>query len=201
MRATISRRPVVLAAVSLASGLAALALGSAAARSAARAARSDYVAIPVAARAISEGSELTSEDVRTVAVPPAALPPEPARAPVGRTLTIPVLPGDPILEGKLAPSGRGISALLEPGQVAATVIPAAPVAVNVGERVRITATFDPQRYSGPNLVRVVAPAALVLSRGDPDGRLVVAVSPVERDHLALAQATARLDVAVLAPGS
>ena len=200
-RSTISRRPVVIGAVSVLCGLAALVVAGAAVRSAATSARASLVPVTVAVRALPEGTVLADGDVRVVRVPPDARPAGVVASPQGRTLTMPILSGDPILDGKLSPSGRGISALLGPGQVAAPVVPSAPVSIAPGERVRITATFDPQRYAGRDLVRVVAAAAVVLSADPKDGRLVVGLSPSERDNLALAQATARLDVAVLAPGA
>lgn len=201
MRRTISHRPVILGAVAAACGLLAASLTGNGLRAAARSARASFVDVTVAARAVPEGSALSPADVHVVRVPPEAAPPARVADPAGRTVTIPLLPGDPVVEGKLAPSGRGVSALLAPGQVAAPVVPAAPVAVAVGERVRITATFDPQRYAGRDLVRVVSASALVLARDEKDGKLVVALTLAERDQLALASATARLDVAVLAPGA
>jgi hypothetical protein len=113
--------------------------------------------------------------------------------------TVPLLVGDLILEGKLAPAGRGASALLRPGEVAAPVRLTNPLPIAIGERVRVTATFDPERYAGHDLVRVVAPAALVVAKDDKG--LLVSVSPAERDQLALAEVAAHLDVALLPPGT
>lgn len=201
MRATISRRPLVLGALSIACGLAALLVGSAAVAAAARAARSSFVTVPVAARPLAEGTVISDGDLSFVRVPPEAAPPGVAAAPVGRTLTLPLLTGDPVTEGKLAPYGRGYSALLHAGEVAASIVPSSPIEVAVGERVRITATFDPLRYHDRDLVRVVAASALVLARDEKSPRLVVGLKERERDQLALAETTARLDVSVLPPGS
>ena len=179
----------------------ALAIGAAATSAAARSARSGFVTIHVAARHIVEGTEIGVDDVRTVEIPPEAVPAGLATRIMGRTATVPLLPGDPFLEAKLSPSGRGMSALLPAGLEAASVLPATPLDVAVGERVRITATFDPARYAGNGLVQVVAPNVLVLRSDEKDGRLVVALSPSQRDDLALAQATARIDVALVGPGA
>ena len=200
MRATLSRRPQVAAAVAVVSGLLALIVGTAATRRAVTAATSSFVAVPVAARALHEGTVVAPDDIRVVRVPPNAVPPALAPDAVGRTLTMPVLAGDPFLQGKLAPSGRGLAALLAPGQVAATVVPGTPVEVAAGERVRVTATFDPDRFAGDDLVRVLAPSALVLQRAEKDGALLLAVTVDERDRISLAEETARVDVAVLPPG-
>ena len=188
MRATISRRPLLLTGVSILSGLAALVVAGAAVSAAARSARSHLVDVLVAARPVAEGAVLEAGDVRVVAVPAEAAPAGRVAAvdAPGRTVTVPLLAGDPVLAGKLAPSGRGVSALVPPGSVAASVVPATPIDVAVGERVRITATF--------------APAALVVDHVAKTGRVVVAVSPAEHERLTLAAATARVDLAVLAVG-
>ena|SRR5438552_2389604 len=200
IRRTISRRPAVLGAVSVAAALVALGLSSAAVSGAAAKARAGFVSVKVAARPLPEGSVVEPSDVRVVSVPPEAAPDGPASDPVGRTVTLPVLPGDAWVEARLAPSGRGVSALLSPGQVAAAVAPAIPLRVAVGERVRVTATFDPERFEGSDLVKVVAADAAVLAVEGEGSRLILGLEARERDQLALAQGVARIDVALLPPG-
>ena len=78
--------------------------------------------------------------------------------------------------------------------------PAIPLRVAVGERVRVTATFDPERFEGSDLVKVVAADAAVLAVEGEGSRLILGLEARERDQLALAQGVARIDVALLPPG-
>jgi Flp pilus assembly protein CpaB len=193
------RRWVALTAAVVAAGLAVVVGSSAVARAQADA-RAGFVTVTVARHLMAEGAVIGRDDLREVRVPPEAAPPGAEAEAVGRTVTITLLPGDIVTAGKLAPSGRGVSALLRQGEVAAALVPAAPVLAEPGEKVRITATFDPERYAGNDLVRVVAATARVISRDDKDGHLTVALTARQRDELSLASGQARIDAAVVAPG-
>ena len=125
-----------------------------------------HAEVPVASRPVPAGALIQPDDVETRRVPEALLPQsEVVSDPVGLTAIVPLLPGEVLVEAKLAPAGvRGAAALLEPGQRAVAVPrneTTPPVAV--GDRVDVILTFDPAgaEGGGPPAV-VIAHAAPVL---------------------------------------
>ena len=101
--------------------------------------------VPVAARSVEAGRLLTSDDVALRRLPAAAIPSAPvARSPAGHTTVVPLVPGEVLLQAKLAPWGvQGIAALVPPGR-RAMAVPAKPGGLQLrpGHRVDVLATFE-----------------------------------------------------------
>ena len=147
----------------------------------------DVVDVPVAATKLAPGDVVDEADV-VVQRWPAALLPAGALAdpPVGRVVVAPVLAGEPFVRGRLAPEGLSpIAALLPPGTLAVAV-PAPALALAVGDRVDVLATFDPSVTGDSEPSFAVAEAAVVVAVG-PDS-VTVAVSEHEAPRVAFALA-------------
>ncbi len=194
-----SRSPLVFWAA--AAGLAlltALVVSSALAR--ARALESFYGPlrpVVVAARAVERGTPLADADLEVTRLPARWLPPgsigslATARS---RSPVVPLLPGQPVLRGHLAPDGLvGAAALLPPGTRAVSVpVGGASAPVRVGDVVDVLATLD----GHPTVA--LALDAPVVAAGDDSAS--VAVSPEEARAVAFAVAHGSLTLA-LAPGA
>ena len=203
-RAVSWHRPLLAA--GLAAGAVALGLQALAPRPA------PSVAVLAAARDVAGGARLGSGDIRTLRLPPSAVPAgalvDPAAA-VGRVLAAPVRANEPLTDLRLLGSAllRGSSGAL----VAVPVRFADAQAVRLlraGDVVDVVAAaaLDPSG-TGPVAAHVVAERARVLavpapaeSAGLQDGALVVlALEPEVATRVAAAAAAARLSFTLL-PG-
>jgi len=130
--------------------------------------------VVVAARPVDRGVGLAAADVEVRRLPASFLPPDTFaavddvrdRAPV-----VPLLPGQPVLRGHLAPDGlTGAAALLPPG-MRAVAVPAdgAAPTLRVGDVVDVLATLE------DDATLAVAVDALVVEAGE--GTASVAVTP------------------------
>ncbi|GAB3299509.1 hypothetical protein GCM10027451_00950 [Geodermatophilus aquaeductus] len=156
--------------------------------------------VVTAAADLTAGTVLTPDLLRTVELPPAAVPAGAAADPAsleGRVLAAPLRAGEPVTDVRLL--GPGLTALLPPGQVAAPVrladLAVAGLAA-AGDRVDVLATAP-----GAARAEVVASAALVLAAlpDDGGGLLVLAVDEATAATLAAAATTATLTLSL--PGS
>lgn len=137
--------------------------------------------ILVAARDLPAGVHLTSGDVTTADLPPAATPDHLAEAAVGRTLAAPLTRGEPITEPRLIGTHLTDAA---PGVVAVPVRisdPGQAALLTVGDRIDLLAT-DPQHASTSTVatgvpVLAVPPAGDESGAGNLTGRLVVVGIP------------------------
>jgi Flp pilus assembly protein CpaB len=103
------------------------------------------VRVPVAARSVPMGTTLASDDVTWRSLPSRVLPSEEMEAaPVGRTVFMPVVAGEPLLASKFAPPGvSGVAALLPAGARALSVPAAAGnPSMQRGDRVDVLATVE-----------------------------------------------------------
>lgn len=155
--------------------------------------------IVVAARAVERGVELTEADV-AVRQLPAALLPEGAFGSAaearGRTVVAPLVAGQPVLRGHLAPDGlSGVTALLPPG-TRGVAVPAgdATALVRRGDLVDVLATFDPSVTGGGEPTLAVAVGALVVDVGTDTA--TVAVTPEEALRIAFAVSHGTVTLAV-----
>ena len=170
------------------------------------------VAVWAAARDLPGGSPLSSQDLRTVALPADAVPAGAltAGAPVvGRLLAAPVRRGEPLTDVRLLGPSL-LTALPEPGLVAVPVRvadgSAAAALVHPGDVVDVLAVDD-QATGGSasrpvtvaSAVRVVAVPARAAASGDAAGLVVVAVDRAQAGALAAASTSARLSLALRRP--
>jgi pilus assembly protein CpaB len=156
-----------------------------------------------AAHDLTAGRALRLDDLRTLELPPAAVPAgalRPGAAILGRVVATPVRRGEPLTDVRLVGAAL-LAALPTPGQVATPVRIADPAAVALlhpGDRVDVLAATEREAV-------VVAADALVVTvpagaaGGDPldGGALVVlATAPETARRLAQAAVAARLSVTV-----
>jgi Flp pilus assembly protein CpaB len=116
------------------------------------------VALTTAARDLPAGTVLGSGDLRTVAVPPEAVPAGVVDAAAGRTLAAPLRSGEPVTDVRLV--GASLAAA-HPGLTALPVRlpdPGSAALLKAGDRIDLVAT-DPQAGGS----RVVAYDAVVLA--------------------------------------
>jgi Flp pilus assembly protein CpaB len=163
--------------------------------------------VVVAAGDLAAGAVLSRADLDVARLPPGAVPvgtvDDPAGL-VGRTVAGSVRAREPLTDTRLV--GPGLTALLEPDQVAAPVRLAdlaVAALVRTGDRVDVLATPP----DGASAETVVA-GALVLSSGGPEGQaatdpaaglLLVAVDGPTAALLAAAAASATLTVTLPPP--
>jgi Flp pilus assembly protein CpaB len=155
--------------------------------------------VVAAAHDLPAGTELSADDVRTVALPVAAVPSGVLRLTAdvaGRVLAGPVRRGEPLTDVRLLGA-----ALVPPGGLVAVPVrvaePALPMLVQAGDRVDVLAASP----DGGSAARAVVSDVAVLAVPDADGTadgalLVVAASPGAAGQLAAAAVTSRLSVAV-----
>jgi Flp pilus assembly protein CpaB len=166
------------------------------------------VTVAVAARDLAPGTALRTDDLRIAAFP-VGLAPRGVAADAGRlrgrVLAAGVRYGEPVTDVRLV--GTGLTALLDPGQVAAPVRPAdlaVTALVHAGDRVDVLATPPDVTHA-----ELIAQRALVLAApsarpggsepggapgGDPGGLLLLAVDGETAARLAAASAGATLTV-------
>lgn len=155
--------------------------------------------VPVAARAVSPGEVVGADGVRLERRPASLLPAAPpARDPAERVAVVALVPGEVIVEPKLAPAGRrGAAALLGPG-ARALAIPggaAGRPAAGVGDRVDVLATFA--EADQPTVV--VAEEALVVAVDPQADTTTVAVRRDEAPRVAFALAAGTVVLALVVP--
>ncbi|HEU5034324.1 MAG TPA: Flp pilus assembly protein CpaB [Mycobacteriales bacterium] len=169
------------------------------------------VAVWVAAHDLGGGAALRAADVRTVGLPPAAVPAGALRVGdrvVGRLLAAPVRRGEPLTDLRLLGPSL-LAALPDPGLVAVPVRvadgSAAAALVHAGDVIDVLAAADPAG-GGPRHPTTVASGVRVLSvpgtdhsDGSGDGLVVVAASAEQAAALAQASTTARLSLALQRP--
>lgn len=160
--------------------------------------------VVVAAHDLDPGRKIEARDLerRELVSPPGDVVTDPNLA-AGRSLRIPLLEGEPLIERKFSPPGtEGISALVPPGMVAISFKPSSQIVARAGELVLVTATLDSSKVdTRGNPFRVVAEKARVIS---VDGAvapetLTVAMTPQERSYLAAAQTMGSVDAALTNP--
>jgi Flp pilus assembly protein CpaB len=186
-----------LTAIAVASALSALAPGGPA-----------VVSVLAAARDLPAGVTLTAGDLRTVRLPPRAVPDgalRPAGVPVGRMLAGPMRRGEALTDVRLV-GGPLVDALGSSGLVAAPVRIADAGAVRLltpGVTVDVLAATADGRPTTPTIVAsAVRVIAVPSSRGSVDGfddgaLVVLATTPATATALAQAAARARLSVTIL----
>ena len=144
----------------------------------------------VATREVAAGEVLQEDDVRRVEIPTAFLPHgEPARRAAGQATTVPLFAGEVVLTRRLAPSGvRGAAARVPAGSRALAVPmgPGGPLAVEVGDRVDLLATFPPDATSGDEPTFPVAESAVVVDVSTEDDTVTVAVPAEDAARVAYA---------------
>ena len=168
------------------------------------------VLVWAAARDLSGGSPLTAHDLRSIALPVAAVPAGVLHAGtqiIGRLLAAPVRQGEPLTDVRLLGPAL-LTALPDPGLVAVPVRvadgSAAAALVHPGDLVDVLAVDDAAtgRVGGrpvtvASAVRVVAVPAHGGVAGDGGGLVVVAASRVQAAALAAASVGARLSLALI----
>lgn len=180
-------------ALSLATGVAVARLAGAADARAER--LGGLVDVPVAVRVVGAGAVLRAADVEVRSLPRALLPRgRVADAPAGRVAVVPLVPGEVVLAGKLAPDGlTGVAALVPAGHRALSV-PAGDGALPLrpGNRVDVLATFDVAGAADAAPTFPVATAALVVDAGDEAVTVAVTSDEAPRVAFALARGTVTL---------
>jgi Flp pilus assembly protein CpaB len=155
--------------------------------------------VPVVARAVAAGQRLSPADVAVRRLPAAMLPEGPvARSPADHAAVVPLVPGEVLLEAKLAPWGvQGVAALVPPGR-RALAVPTAKggLSLRTGHRVDVLATFETTE-GGSEPTFPVATAALVVDVGEE--AVTVAVLPEEAPRVAFATARGSVTLAVTPP--
>lgn len=172
------------------------------------------VQVVVASAAVAPGHELTAEDVKLSPIPGQTLPEGMSSQTgelVGRVTLAPLVPGQPVLQGLLAPKGTsaGLQALIPSGMRAITidVNESSSVAglLMPGSRVDVVTTAITQDNPGKSNSRLIAQDLLVLAVGQrlsgakPDGEkdsavshtVTLLVTPHDAEALDLASAATR----------
>lgn len=148
----------------------------------------------VARRHVAAGAVLRAGDVTTAQMPAAFVPRvDLARSPVGRTVIVPLEPGEVVLASKMAPEGlTGIAALLRRGE-RALAVPTGPgmPPLERGDAVDVLATANDTGETA-----LVASRARVLSADEE--AVTIAVHPDDASGVAAALATATVTLALTA---
>ena len=158
----------------------------------------------VAVRPAEIGAVLAPADVSVRQVPAAFLPEGSVSAVddvVGRTVVVPVVPGQPVLRRFLAPEGlQGVAALLPPG-TRGVAVPTGPPGTPLqrGDVVDVLATFDPSVAGTGSPTFPVAAGALVIDVGEESA--TVAVTPEQSTRVAFALTQGVITLAVSADRS
>ena len=152
--------------------------------------------VVTAARPVEVGSVLRLADVAVRGIPAAFVPDgalAAAAAVVGRTVVVPLFPGEAVVAATLAPDGlQGVAALLPPGTRALAVpTGSASVPLRRGDRVDVLATFDPPA-PGEDPTFPVAVSALVVDVGADAASVAVWEQEAVRVAYAVASGTVTL---------
>lgn len=146
------------------------------------------VRVPVAVRPVEPGAVVRADDVSVRSVPRSLVPAGVARAPAGQAALVALVPGEVLVDARLAPKGlRGVAALLPPG-ARALAIPVGPGTppLERGDHVDVLASFEPtdDPDAGPPTFPVAESAPVLAT--DTDKTVTVAVSPEEAPRVAFA---------------
>jgi Flp pilus assembly protein CpaB len=159
----------------------------------------------IATRAVGIGARLEAGDVEIRTVPVAFLPEGTLGSSgevAGRTVLVPLVPGQAVLRTHVAPTGlQGVAALLPPGTrgVSVPVGPAEAAPVQLGDTVDVLATFDPSLAGEGDPTFPVATSARVVAVGEE--AVTVAVTPDEAARVAYALAQGVVTLVVSADPS
>lgn len=160
----------------------------------------DVQRVWVATRRVDAGSVLSARDVRRAEVPAAFLSSaRPAQRPVGQAVTVALSAGEVIVTDRLAPEGlRGAAARMEPGTRALAIPlgPGGPLAVEVGDRVDVLATFPPELAEGEEPTFAVAERAQVVAVDGDAETVTVAVPEADAARVAYAVAVGVVTLAL-----
>ncbi|MGW1346578.1 Flp pilus assembly protein CpaB [Kribbella sp. NPDC002412] len=156
------------------------------------------VAVLAAARDLAGGAVPTGSDLRTVDLPPAAVPDgalEPGADLTARVLTSPVRAGEPLTDARfLAPVAVPKGELAYPFRIDDADISAL---LRVGDHINLYAATSTQADSANLLARAVRVVALPTPRTTTTGALiVVATTPDTATRLAQAGTKSKLTVAL-----
>jgi Flp pilus assembly protein CpaB len=159
-------------------------------------------AVPVVVRPVQAGQVVGPADVARRSVPAAFVPAgEVTGDAAGRVALVPLVPGEVLLQARLAPWGlRGAAALLPPG-TRALAVPAGPGGrppLQPGDRVDVLATFEHGEAEGARPTFAVASGALVVHVDDDDETVTVAVPAGDAPRLAFALTAASVTLALSA---
>lgn len=168
---------------------------------AATARHGDTAVVWVAARDVAAGEVLDAGDVRRSEVPLAFIPDDPATGDVaGQATTVALVPGEVLLAPRLAPSGvRGAAARIPWGSraLALPIGPGGELAVEVGDRVDVLATFPPDlSAAGEDPTFPVAEGSLVVDVSDDGETVTVAVPAADASRVAYAVAVGVVTLAL-----
>lgn len=169
---------------------------------AATARHGDTAVVWVAAREVAAGEVLDAGDVRRSEVPLAFIPDDPATGDVaGQATTVALVPGEVLLAARLAPSGvRGAAARIPRGSraLALPIGPGGELAVEVGDRVDVLATFPPDLSAaeGEDPTFPVAEGSLVVDVSDDGETVTVAVPAADASRVAYAVAVGVVTLAL-----
>jgi Flp pilus assembly protein CpaB len=162
----------------------------------------DTVPVAVATQPLAPGDVVSASAAVVRHWPRAVVPPGALHSvPVGRTVVTAIYTGEVIADGRVAPDGlHGVAALLPPGTRALTVPTDGPtVAVALGDRVDLLATFDPSAAGDGDPTFPVAEAATVVAVSDQSVTVAVAADDAPRLAFALAQGTVAIAVRGASP--
>ncbi len=202
---SLRRRPLVAWGLTLAlAGLTAAVVGGLTARAGATLDRYGTTrSVVVAVAALPAGHELGPTDLTRRDVPIGLLP-EGAldEVPVGRRLRSPVVPGEVLVPGRLAPEGLGpLAARLLPGTLGLAVPVDGPgLRLEPGDVVDVLATFDPAAVGEGDPTITVAAGATVIDTVEGAVTLAVAAPDAPRVAFALAAGVVTLALSAGVPG-
>lgn len=161
-----------------------------------------HAEVPVVVNAVAAGALIEASDFEMRPVPESLLPQSDVVSdPAGLTAIVPLLPGEVLVEAKLAPGGvEGAAALLEPGQ-RAVAVPRNETTppLSVGDRVDVILTLDASAgTTGGPPAYAIARAAKVLHVSE--AAVTLAVSAGDAAKVAFGAAQGALALAVSSPG-
>ena len=151
------------------------------------------VRVPVVARPVDAGAVIGAGDVSVRLVPRSLVPAgvvSGVNDAVGRAALVPLVPGEAVQAGRLAPTGlRGVAALL-PAGARALAIPVGPGTppLERGDHVDVLASFEPSDApdAGPPTFAVAVGAPVLAVASDGEKAVTVAVSADEAPRVAFA---------------
>lgn len=158
----------------------------------------NLVPIAVATVDLQPGHVVASSDVEVVSLPSRLVPHSAVgEAPHGRSVRHPIVAGEAVVSGRLAPDGAvGIAAMLDPDERAVAIpLPQHRVSLQVGQLVDVLATVDPDASRGRAPTSVVAASATVVAVDD--GGVTVAASADDTARIATALSYAVVSVALV----
>lgn len=175
--------------------------------------------VVVTVQKLSLGARIAPENVRVVSWPQALKPEgsfQTVDQVVGRGVTVPMLPNEPVLETRLAPKegGAGLTATIPEGMRAVSVKVNDVIGVSgfvlPGTRVDLILTGSPDQTLGIDTSKVILENVLVLAAGqniqqDENGNpqnvqvITLLVTPEDAQKVALASVDGRIQLALRNP--